>query len=466
MRLFENLILLTLLFALAWNLAPERRRPRLALYMPLLALVLIAVHAVLEGLRWQMAPAYLMTLVLGGINLRRRRSPARGEVKRSPYLRLLGVLLALLVFVLVSQLPALLPVFSLPDPGGQYAVGTLSLILSDTGRPETFTADSGDSRQVPLQIWYPAEAPGSREPLNYWLGRNEMSRILAEEMGLPVFLLDHLALVKTHSYESAPPAASQTVFPVLVFSHGYHLGYLQQNLALMEALASHGYIVVSLAHPYEALAAPLADGQLVRYVSQLEEEFYASTRKQEASLAIWTADFGLAVDSLERIQAGVIPSRLAGRLDLERIGLFGMSFGGSAAGQFCLEDARCRALLTLDSPQYNAVDAGHIQQPLLLMAAEGGKYIERGVFEAASGPAYLVTVEGAIHHNFSDLSLISPLSSALGFMGSIDGSQMVRIMNAYTLAFFDRHLKDLPGALLNGLSAEFPEVSIDIRNLP
>jgi predicted dienelactone hydrolase len=466
MRLFENLILLTLLFALAWSLLPARRRPRLTLYMPALALALIAVHAFYEGLRWQMIPAYLMTLALGLISLRRLRGSARPEVRRSPLVRLLGVLFILFLFIIVSQLPALLPVFSLPEPNGQYAVGTFSLVLNDPERPETFTADSSDHRQVPLQIWYPAEVQVGGKPLNYWLGRNEMSRILAKEMGLPFFLLDHLALVKSHSYESAPPEAALPAYPVLIFSHGYHLGYLQQNLAVMETLASHGYIVISLAHPYEALAAPLADGNLALYARELEEEFYASPTKQEESLAIWAADFERVLDSLEPIQSGEIPTLLAGRLDLKRVGLFGMSFGGSAAALVCLEDERCQALLTLDSPQYGAVEAGQIDQPVMFIAAVDGQYIERGVYEAARGPAYLATVQGAVHHNFSDLSLISPLSSALGVMGPIDGGQMVRIMNAYTLAFYDRHLRDLPGALLNGSSAEFPEVHLEARNAP
>ena len=41
---------------------------------------------------------------------------------------------------------------------------------------------------------------------------------------------------------------------------------------------------------------------------------------------------------------------------------------------------------------------------------------------------------------------------------------MVRILNAYTLAFFDKHLKGLPTSLLNGISAEYPEVLIELRN--
>ncbi len=466
MRPFENLILLVLLFSLASSLLPDKRRPRLARYLPALALLLIAAHGILEGLRWQMALAYLLALILGWIHLRTSRATASAEVRRSPFVRLIVALLTLLLFFLVSQLPVVLPIFTLPEPGGQYAVGTISLSLTDPQRPEIFTEDGSDRRQVPLQIWYPAESQPDQKPLNYWLGRDEMSRILAEEMELPLFLLDHLSLVETHSYDSAPPAAARDALPVVVFSHGYHLGYLQQNLAIMETLASHGYIVVSLAHPYEALAAPLGDGSLARYAGEYEAEFYDSKAMQENSLRIWTADFALVLDALEKINAGDIPTLLAGRLDLQRLGLFGMSFGGSAASQVCLEDARCKALLTLDSPQYSAVEAGQIEQPLLLMVSQQGEYIEHGVYDNAGGPAYLVSVKDAVHHNFSDLSLISPLSSALGFMGPINGEQMLRIMNAYTLAFFDRHIKGLPGALLNGLSAEFPEVSIESRNTP
>ncbi len=464
MRPFENLILLVLLLSLASGLLPEKRRPRLARYLPALALLLIGVHGFLEGLRWQMAPAYLLTIVLGLVSLRRMRAPAGVEARRSPFVRLIGVLFALLLFFLVSQLPVALPVFTLPEPGGQYAVDTFGLSLTDPQRPETFTENPGDIRQVPLQIWYPAERQADQQPLNYWLGSHNMGRILAEEMGLPFFLLDHLSLVKSNSYPSAPPAAAQASYPVLVFSHGYHLGYLQQNLAIMETLASHGYIVLSLAHPYEALAAPLGDGSLARYAGEYKDGFYDSKEMQEVSLLVWTADFALALDALDKINAGDIPTLLTGRLDLQRLGLFGMSFGGSAASLVCLEDARCKALLTLDSPQYSAVEAGQIEQPLLLMVSQQGKYVERGVYDCAGGPAYLIGVKDTVHHNFSDLSLISPLSSALGFMGPINGEQMLRIMNNYTLAFFDRHIKGLPGTLLNGLSAEYPEVSIESRN--
>ena len=48
------------------------------------------------------------------------------------------------------------------------------------------------------------------------------------------------------------------------------------------------------------------------------------------SLRIWTADTRFVLDELEKMNPGKRKSMFAGKLDLKRIGVFGMSFGGSA----------------------------------------------------------------------------------------------------------------------------------------
>jgi hypothetical protein len=45
------------------------------------------------------------------------------------------------------------------------------------------------------------------------------------------------------------------------------------------------------------------------------------------------------------------------------------------------------------------------------------------------------------------------LAGDLGLFGPIDAHRVHRIVNAYTLAFFDRHLKGMPRTLLDGLAA-------------
>jgi len=75
-------------------------------------------------------------------------------------------------------------------------------------------------------------------------------------------------------------------------------------------------------------------------------------------------------------------------------------------------------------------------------------------------------VRNSYHINFTDFNLVSPLFKfpLWGALGSIDTRQMERIMNAYTLAFFDQTLKDIPSPLLQGDSPDYPEVDFKIMD--
>ena len=76
------------------------------------------------------------------------------------------------------------------------------------------------------------------------------------------------------------------------------------------------------------------------------------------------------------------------------------------------------------------------------------------------GPGYFVTLDGAYHYDFTDLSLISPLTKMLGLTGPISPERAHQIVRAYTLAFFDASLKMKENALLQADSAYFPEVRV------
>ena len=82
----------------------------------------------------------------------------------------------------------------------------------------------------------------------------------------------------------------------------------------------------------------------------------------------------------------------------------------------------------------------------------------RAVFESLPGDGYFVQVPGMFHLNFTDIPSWSPLFRLLGLTGPIDGQRAHSIINAYSLAFFDQHLKGQPAALLDGLVEHYPEV--------
>ena len=67
------------------------------------------------------------------------------------------------------------------------------------------------------------------------------------------------------------------------------------------------------------------------------------------------------------------------------------------------------------------------------------------------------------HSNLTDIPYWSPLFSRLGVTGPIDGQRAHNIINAYSLAFFDQHLKGRPVALLDGPAKQYPEVVLETR---
>ena len=66
-----------------------------------------------------------------------------------------------------------------------------------------------------------------------------------------------------------------------------------------------------------------------------------------------------------------------------------------------------------------------------------------------------------VHANFCDASLFSPFRRFTGG-GRINPRRCLRLVNDYTLAFFQKELEGRPAPLLGGPSAEYPEVKLEI----
>ncbi len=377
----------------------------------------------------------------------------------------------------------------LPQPTGPYQIGTSYLAVVDETRPEAFTDDPKDHRELLVRCWYPAQPVAGAKAEPFW-GKDtkQISALLAQFMRLPKTAFDDLALIQSHAYTDAPLAKSKSRYPVLVFSHGYIPGFLSQNTAQMEELASHGYVVFSIGHSYETVANIFPDGRVVPFsqtrlmsfgqgagkANALVTKYGAATDAAEKdslirqvvaawpvldeSLRIWAADVRFVLDELEKMNSGKRTSIFGRKLDLKRIGILGMSFGGVTAGQVCAVDKRCKAGINLDGLQSGELIDHPMERPFMLMQSEAARDINRLFFERAKNDAYYVVVKGTKHFNYSDFSLFSPEYQKAGILGSIDGVRMERIMNAYVLAFFDKYLRGKDSPLLKTDSAAYPEV--------
>lgn len=492
MRPLETLVVLGIVFHLlsgwvpGWRFTPWRR------LLPVVLTVIAAGHLLVEGVRLMMAPAYLYVVIALMLWVR-GRSSAGSPAAPTPWWRtLLRAVATLVVLALVTAPPILLPVMKLPAPHGPYAVGRAWLAFTDSTRHETFAADTSTFRALPVEVWYPAPAgtTGPLAPYSIPAEANIAGR-------LPMAYLDQFRYVKTHSIIEAPLATDPSRFWVLVFSHGY-TGFAAQNTVQMEELASQGYVVFSITHPYEASAAPFPDGPTVLLKQAMLDTLgkinfdKSSVKKMEdliakiggaktgeerrtlfraflelsplqlrsTSVAIWSADTRFVVDQLERLNgAGAGANRFAGHLDFEKLGIFGMSYGGATAIEFCRQDRRCKLGMNIDGGAYGGIVDDSLSIPFMIMASEAAAPIHGPELDRFQGPAYMVKLAGTTHIGLTDMSLYAPLLFRwMGLTGSLSGARREEIMTAYTLAFFDTYVKGHRSALLDGPSNEYPEV--------
>ena len=87
----------------------------------------------------------------------------------------------------------------------------------------------------------------------------------------------------------------------------------------------------------------------------------------------------------------------------------------------------------------------------------------RTAYQRLPGAGYIVQSPGMFHSNFMDLPVWMPLASRFSLTGPIDGAQAHRLVNAYSVAFFDQHLKGRPAKLLSGTAAHGPQVHFETR---
>jgi predicted dienelactone hydrolase len=460
MRLFEILLLIALLLPLLWLLV-NRKRPHWLLILPGLATLFTALHLAFEGYRWQMVPAYALTAVFFILALRWRDTKFQ-----PPHLAWLGALLGLLVWLVALALPLAMPVPILPGPTGPYAVGTFTTYLVDENRLENYTEDPTDNRELVVQVWYPA-ANRDGEPAQYLPDLDVAGPVIAEQFGLPAFLLTHVNLTELDIWLDVPVATEGAPFPVIIFSHGL-TGIRMQNTTMVRELASHGYVVAAVEHSYANALTIFPDGRVIVYnPSRIFPSGESNPVEANPLVKTWANDIAFLLDTMAEWN-GEAGQLLNGRLNLNQVGIFGHSTGGGATMQFCLQDDRCQAGVGLDSwllPVGDTVLEAGPSQPFMFISSPrwlGETNRARGlaIFNNLSADGYNLTLADTEHYDFTDLALLSPLTPQLGLSGSINSAYSLSIQNEYLLAFFDQYLRERPSALL-AQPSPYPELTIE-----
>ncbi|MEU9983093.1 dienelactone hydrolase family protein [Streptomyces sp. NPDC050856] len=436
-------------------------------------LVLSAIVLSGVGIRWQMLPVLAgaaVTLPFALSPLLRRRT-GKPMWRARWWLALPGSVACVGLIAMGPVAAWAFPVPVFPEPSGRFAVGTRVVQWTDPRRPETFTADPHDRRTVVVQLWYPARKSPAGTRRAQYLGRTEheartVSDALAGQVGLPGFLVDGVARAHTRAVLNAPVADRGGRFPVVLFSPGSG-GVRTQNTAWAEELASHGYLVAALDHPYDSAVVVLTDGRTLHTRT-------ASTgdRDRDAVLSTgWTAvraaDLSFVLTQLDRLGRGGTAGPLTGRLDTGRVAVTGHSMGGAAALRAARQDHRFDAVVDLDGYPHGPTSPSLHQPALALTQAvtpgTDPRYIPRltMALEHNTVTSYRLTIPGAAHLTFMDGPLYLPPVPSL--VGSLGRTESPHVVAATTLAFLDTTLRHQPGDLagvLAGVLAGYGDLSV------
>ena len=158
-----------------------------------------------------------------------------------------------------------------PLPTGEYAVGTFTYtVYNDRNEVRV----PGTKRSIPVRVYYPVQ----KEAV---IGMNR-ARYMSRNVALGLRKAIHVP-INYDKREAAGDNVSECFpdapriegkkFPPVVFNHGLS-SYRESNSFLCIELASQGYVVLAVGHPYDACCAELDDGTCVFFDTELSKKQY------------------------------------------------------------------------------------------------------------------------------------------------------------------------------------------------
>jgi pimeloyl-ACP methyl ester carboxylesterase len=333
--------------------------------------------------------------------------------------------------------------FTLPETTGKYEVGTKEIHLVDKKRQDPWKPDR--KRETMINVWYPAK-DADRYPRQSWMSAGSQGAVdkMVGAAGVPKGSVDW-AGAKTSGHVGAPRLGGK--WPVVLYSPGLG-GQRESGTVLVQDLASHGYVVVTMDHTFET-TVEFPGGRVENPVHIPKEQLGKAADAR-------VSDTRFVLDELGRRG-----------WNLDKVGMFGHSFGGFTAAETMLQDKRIDAGMNLDGhlfTEYGDVAKRGLDGPFFLYGRQektkSGKVVDHSPFtdldptwglfwanqKAPKGSAVLAK---SGHQSFTDMQVVLPqLTKPLGLpadrwasaIGTVDPDESIKKQRTAVLDFFQSSL--------------------------
>ena len=404
---------------LGWDLVSKTTHYRLKAVFRLGAaaiLTLLMASGVLQGVSRYAGIIALLT-VMGIVSLITLRKKGEREINK-PVRRVWRSVGSMALYLMAMILAILFPQVEEIAVTGDYAIQTKLYTWQDEARAETF-AKNGEKRSVTVQFYYPEAA-----------GR----------------------------------------YPLALYSHGA-ASTMDANDSTCRELASHGYVVAAVAHPYHAMFVTDANGVTTSVDSEFMQLSMSGplTHTNEEMLAYYREWMKTRTDDLHFVLDTILThtarkdADVFARIDPEHIGLFGHSMGGAACEALGRQRDDVDAVIVLEGMMLGeltgADETGFTYNstpyPLPLLDVNSDSVASHGAEQMFGSREYVnfsivkhsadareVTFRDAAHMNFCDLPVLSPPLAGMFGVGSRDPRECIATVNGIVLEYFDHYLKN------------------------
>ena len=347
----------------------------------------------------------------------------------------------------------------LPIPNGKYSIGTKIYTWTDESRYELFTPELSNKRKIVVQIWYPVEK-SLRKKTYYLDNPNQRVKPIANQFiqtnvspRLVSLLLSDVKNIKTNSeYNAEVKFDSSIKYPLIIFSHGLG-GMKNQNSIQVEELVSRGYVVVAPDHSYDANITIFDNNEVAPFKSSdydpdakyTIQDFYNYRIPQ---IQTRSADLSFIIDKIEKFQL-IEGDDLWNIIDLDKIGVFGHSFGGGTSLVTAYNDNRIDASLALDGwiePVPNEIINKGSSIPFLYIGRVEWEdtlnyYKLDKLIKNSNSNAEKIILPGTKHFDYTDTPYFHKMTKTIRVSGTMPTIQIIDTLNYHLVKFFDEKLK-------------------------